>query len=83
MGLDRRKLTFHALRHDYRDALRKTEIEASLSDYLMGHAQEGVGARSGAGRPSLARLRAAIAVRSRLVSGQGQFTLTLGGPNPN
>jgi integrase len=58
--LEGRKLTFHALRHDFRDALREAEIEAALADYIMGHAQVGVGAIYGAGRPSLARLQGAI-----------------------
>jgi len=60
LDLEGRKLTFHALRHDFRDALREAEVEAALADYLMGHAQVGVGAIYGAGRPSLARLQGAI-----------------------
>jgi len=60
LDLKGRKLTFHSLRHDFRDALREAEIERSLADYLMGHAQEGVGAAYGAARPSLARLKEAI-----------------------
>jgi integrase len=60
LGLEGRKLTMHSLRHDFRDALREAEVEVSLADYLMGHAQQGMGALYGAGRPSLARLRAAI-----------------------
>jgi integrase len=58
--LEGRKLTFHALRHDFRDALREAEVEPALADYIMGHSQAGVGAIYGAGKPSLARLRAAI-----------------------
>jgi integrase len=61
LGLKGRKLTFHSLRHDFRDALREAEVERSLADYIMGHAQQGVGAIYGAGRPSLARLNEAMA----------------------
>lgn len=60
LKLEGRKLTFHALRHDFRDALREAEVEPALADYIMGHAQAGVGAIYGAGRPSLARLQRAI-----------------------
>jgi integrase len=60
LRLDGRKLTFHALRHDFRDALREAEVDAALADYLMGHAQEGTGAQYGSGRPSLGRLKAAL-----------------------
>jgi integrase len=59
-GLTGRKLTFHSLRHDFRDALREAEIERSLADYIMGHAQQGQGAIYGAGRPSLNRLQGAM-----------------------
>jgi integrase len=59
LGLEGRKLGMHSLRHDFRDALREAEIEGSLADYLMGHAQQGVGAIYG-GRPSLGRLTSAI-----------------------
>ena len=61
LKLEGRKLTFHSLRHDFRDALREAEVERGLADYLMGHAQEGMGAQYGSGRPSLARLSAAAA----------------------
>lgn len=67
LGLEGRKLTFHSLRHDFRDALREAEVEGALADYLMGHAQEGMGAQYGSSRPSLARLsRAVCAVRYSL-----------------
>lgn len=59
LGLQGRKLTFHALRHDFRDALREAEVSGELADYLMGHARAGMGAVYG-GRPSLSRLQAAI-----------------------
>jgi integrase len=59
LGLQGRKLTFHSLRHDFRDALREAEVDAELADYLMGHARGGMGAVYG-GRPSLQRLQAAI-----------------------
>jgi integrase len=58
--LEGRKLGFHSLRHDFRDALREAEVEGPLADYLMGHSQSGMGALYGAGRPSLARLKPAI-----------------------
>ena len=60
LDLEGRKLTFHALRHDFRDALREAEVESSLANYIMGHAQVGVQAIYGAGRPSLARLKGAL-----------------------
>lgn len=60
LNLEGRKLTFHALRHDFREALREAEVEPALADYIMGHAQPGVGAIYGASRPSLTRLKAAI-----------------------
>jgi integrase len=60
LGLTGRKLTFHSFRHDFRDALREAEIDPALADYLMGHAQHGMGAIYGAGRPSVARLRRAL-----------------------
>ena len=56
LGLPGRKLTFHSLRHDFRDALREAEVEPELADYLMGHARAGMGAVYG-GRPSLQRLQ--------------------------
>lgn len=61
LKLEGRKLTFHSLRHDFRDALREAEVEGALADYLMGHAQEGMGAHYGSGRPSLSRLTGAVA----------------------
>lgn len=48
LKLEGRKLTFHSLRHDFRDAPREAEVEGALADYLMGHAQEGMGAQYGA-----------------------------------
>jgi integrase len=57
--LEGRKLTFHALRHDFRDALREAEVEHSLANYVFGHAEKGVAAIYG-GRPSLARLKGAV-----------------------
>jgi integrase len=60
LGLEGRKLGMHSLRHDFRDALREAEVPEDVAHYLMGHAQEGMGAVYG-GRPTLARLKAAIA----------------------
>jgi integrase len=59
LKLEGRKLTFHALRHTFSDALREAEVDAPLADYIMGHSQPGVGAIYG-GRPSLARLKGAV-----------------------
>ena len=56
---DRCHVLLIPLRHDYRDGLREGEVDRALADYVMGHASEGVGAIYG-GRPSLARLKAAI-----------------------
>ena len=56
----RPEATFHSLRHDFRDALREAEVEGALADYLMGHAQEGMGAQYGSSRPSVARLSRAV-----------------------
>jgi hypothetical protein len=61
LKLEGRKLTFHSLRHDFRDALREAEVQGGLADYIMGHSQEGMGAQYGSSRPSLARLRGAMA----------------------
>lgn len=60
LGLEGRKLGMHSLRHDFRDALREAEVPEDVAHYLMGHAQDGMGAVYG-GRPTLARLKAAIA----------------------
>ena len=59
LNLTGRKLTFHSLRHDFKDALREAEVPAELGDYLMGHARPGVGAIYG-NRPSLGRLKDAV-----------------------
>jgi integrase len=59
LGLEGRKLGMHSLRHDFRDALREAEVPEDIAHYLMGHAQEGMGGVYG-GRPTLARLKAAI-----------------------
>jgi integrase len=62
LGLTGRKLTFHALRHDFRDALREAGIEEPLGDYLFGHARQGVAGIYGGERPySVARLAEAVA----------------------
>jgi integrase len=50
----------HSLRHDFRDALREADVPEDVAHYLMGHAQEGMAAVYG-GRPTLARLKAAMA----------------------
>jgi integrase len=61
LGLHGRGLTIHALRHDFRDALREAGIEEPLADYLMGHARKGVAGAYGGERPySVARLAEAI-----------------------
>lgn len=60
LGLQGRKLGMHSLRHDFRDALREADVPEEVAHYLMGHAQEGMGGIYG-GRPTLARLKAAIA----------------------
>jgi integrase len=61
LGLEGRRLSLHALRHDFRDALREAGINEQLAQYLFGHAQKGLGAIYGGERPySVARLRAAM-----------------------
>lgn len=54
-GVEGRKLTFHSLRHDFKDALREAEVAPDVAAYLMGHAEAGMAGVYG-GRPSLARL---------------------------
>lgn len=63
LGLTGRKLSFHSLRHDFRDALREAEVDPELADYVMGHAGQGMRTVYGA-RPALRRLKAAIAAVS-------------------
>jgi integrase len=61
LGLEGRKLTLHALRHDFRDALREAGIDEQLAQYLFGHAQKGLNAIYGGQRPySVAKLAEAI-----------------------
>ena len=61
LGLEGRKLTIHALRHDFRDALREAGIDEAMAEYLFGHARKGLAAVYGGERPySLARLAEAI-----------------------
>jgi integrase len=60
LGIEGRKLGMHSLRHDFRDALREADVPEDVAHYLMGHAQEGMAAVYG-GRPTLARLKAAMA----------------------
>jgi integrase len=61
LGLEGRKLTIHALRHDFRDALREAGIDEPMAEYLFGHARKGLAAVYGGERPySLARLAEAI-----------------------
>jgi integrase len=61
LGLKGRKLTLHALRHDFRDALREAGIDEQLAEYLFGHARKGLAAIYGGDRPySVTRLAEAI-----------------------
>jgi len=60
LGLEGKKLGMHSLRHDFRDALREADVPEDVAHYLMGHAQAGMAAVYG-GRPTLARLKAAVA----------------------
>jgi integrase len=61
LGLEGRKLTLHALRHDFRDALREAGIEEPLAEYLFGHARKGLAAIYGGERPyPVVRLAEAI-----------------------
>jgi integrase len=61
LGLKGRKLSLHALRHDFRDALREGGVDEGLADYLTGHARQGVAGIYGGQRPySVARLKEAV-----------------------
>lgn len=61
LGLQGVKLTFHSLRHDFKDAMREAEIDPQMQDYLAGHAGPGgVGAAYGGRTPSLARRKDAV-----------------------
>lgn len=59
LGLEGRNLTFHALRHTFKDRLREADISGDLGNALTGHAKGGVSASYGSGF-STGRLREAI-----------------------
>lgn len=59
IGLKSRKLTFHSLRHTFKDALMEAEVPESIAKALMGHSDASVHAIYGSGA-TLEHLNSAI-----------------------
>lgn len=59
LGLKGRLLTFHALRHTFKDRLREAAVSREIADALTGHHTPGVSSTYGSGF-STGRLRGAI-----------------------